>query len=321
MPLLAKLITMLGLIVASMAAGWYARRRGWVREDAAKWIMTWVAVGGYPPIDFLCIWGIRLEPADALLPVAGMVHNVLMMLIALGVGRLILTERPERGLFAVAGGVANHGTTMGGFVLFLLFGEAGLARASIYTLLFWPVVVLLAYPIARRYADCAPQGPRWRMYLASVLDYRSIGLAVSLAAIAMSLGHVPRPAAVVDWHVVDVLVYALVVVAYFGIGLRLHASQIRSAWRLICGLAVVRFGVGVGLGLTIVALTRLTPWPLEGITRQAFLVQAFVPTAVIVVAISNMFDLRPQTASVLFVTNTLAYLAFVLPWVLWAFGG
>ena len=88
---------------------------------------------------------------------------------------------------------------------------------------------------------------------------------------------------------------------------------------MIAGLAVVRFGVGVGLGLAIAALTRLTPWPLEGITRQAFLIQAFVPTAVIVVAISNMFDLRPQTASVLFVTNTLAYLVGVLPWVLWAF--
>jgi hypothetical protein len=45
-------------------------------------------------------------------------------------------------------------------------------------------------------------------------------------------------------------------------------------------------------------------------------VEAFVPTAVTMVAVANMFRLRPQEASIFFVVNTLMYLAFVLPWVL-----
>ena len=66
--------------------------------------------------------------------------------------------------------------------------------------------------------------------------------------------------------------------------------------------------------------TAWTPWPLVGLSRDVFLVQAFVPTAVMLVAMANMFSLRPRTASVLFVANTLIYLVLVLPWVLWAFG-
>jgi predicted permease len=321
MPFPAKFITIVGLIAVAMGAGYLARRTGLLREGAAKIIMTLVAVLGYPPIGFLSIWSIRLRASDALLPAAGAVHAALMMLIGMGIGRLLTADRAERGLFAVASGVANHGTTLGGFVLFLLFGEAGLARSSIYVLMFWPVTVFLAYPVARHHAGDGRRMPLGRLYRKSVFDIRSIGLLTYAIAIVLSATGVPRPALIGRYHIVDVLVFLLVPVAYFGIGLRLHASHVRPAWRLIAALAGVRFGVGLAVGSLLLAATRLTPWPLEGLSRNVFLVQAFVPTAVMVVAMGNMFNLRPRTASVLFVANTLTYLALVLPWVLWALGG
>jgi predicted permease len=319
-PFAAKLSVIAGVIALAMTAGYLARRTGLLREGAARRIMTFVAAAGYPPVGLLTIWNLPLRGSDAVLPVLAAAHAAAMIAVGWAASRLVTRDRPERGLFALASGVANHGPTMGGFVLFLLFGEAGLARSSIYTLMFWPMVVFLAYPIARRFAGGRPETSLGRLYLRSVFDFRSIGLATSAGGIALSASGVPRPAFVSDCHVVDVLVFVLVASAYFGIGLRLHLSQVGRAWRLIAGLTAVRFGCGLAVGSAIAAATQWTPWPLSGLGRSVFLVQAFVPTAVMLVAMGNMFGLRPRTASVLFVTNTLLYLAAVLPFVLWAFG-
>ena len=75
-----------------------------------------------------------------------------------------------------------------------------------------------------------------------------------------------------------------------------------------------------GLAALLAAATRLTPWPLTGLNRTVFLIQSFMPTAVAMVASANMFNLRPRTASVLFVANTVLFLALVLPVVFAVFG-
>ncbi len=320
MPLITKLLTIFALIAAAMAAGYAARRLGLLRESAAKSIMTLVATVGYPPVGFLAIWHLQLQPSDAMLPIAGALHAGCMMALGLAAGRFLAGDRAEAGLFGLASGLANHGVTMGGFVILMLFGESGLARSSVFVLMFWPVVVLLAYPIARCRADGATRMPLWRLLVRSLLDIRSIGLLTGAAGILLSSCGVPRPEFITRWGVVDILVFVLVPVAYFAIGLRLHVSHVWQSWRLIAGLSVMRFAVGLGVGVCIIAATQLTPWALTGLSRDVMLIQSFVPTAVLVVATANMFDLRPRTASVLFVANTLMYLALVLPWVLWAMG-
>jgi hypothetical protein len=91
--------------------------------------------------------------------------------------------------------------------------------------------------------------------------------------------------------------------------------------RMLTSLAVVRFGQGLLAGLALAWLTQFTPWPFTGLRWHVFVVQSFVPTAVTMVAIANMFNLCPNEASVLFVVNTVTYLVVVLPLVLLCFGG
>jgi len=59
MPVVAKFLVTVGLIVASTAAGYLARRRAWVSEHAAQWLMTGVVVFGYSPVSFCSIWSIQ----------------------------------------------------------------------------------------------------------------------------------------------------------------------------------------------------------------------------------------------------------------------
>jgi len=325
MSVVEKFVLTVGLIVLATAAGYLSRRAGLVPERAAKWLMTAVVAFGYSAVGFLAIWGMRLNIEDAWLPVLGAAHVVLMGLLGLAAARWLVRSpegpgRRRRGLFTIASAMGNTGFTMGGFVVYILFGEPGLALVSILGLMWMPTLVLVVYPTARHFAAEGPAGSPLRLVLRSLLDYRSIGLPAACAAIALSLAGVPRPDAVAAWGVVNVLIFLVTAAAYFAIGLRLHLSGLRASAKLIAALAGVRFLAAPAVGAALVALTCLTAWPLEGVGRSVLLIETSVPMAVTVVAVANMFGLRPREASVLFVANSLIYLLCVLPVVLWAFG-
>ncbi len=315
-----KFVLMSGAVTAATAGGYACRRLGYIREQAGEAIMTFVAVIGYPLVGFLSVWGTRLQPGDAVLPVMASAHAVVMLFASLALAGLFTQDRQERGLFALAGGVGNNGFTMGAFVLYLLYGEPGMGLANIYILLFVPVMVLVMYPIARHHAARQPGESVLSLVWRSAFDWRSVGLPATALAIALSAFAVPRPTWISAAHVVDILVYVVTPLAFFGIGLRLHFSRVWPLWRLLLGLALVRFGVCAAAGVGLAALTWLTPWPLRDLRWNVYVIQAFVPTSVTMVAIANMFGLHPREASVLFVVNTATYLGLVLPVVLWLFG-
>lgn len=314
-----KFVVTAAVVVLATALGYFARRLRWVPERAGEGLMTFVGVIGYPLVGFLSVWGTRLEASDMVLPVMGAMHGVVMVFLSLGLSGLVTADRQERGLFALAGGVGNNGFTMGAFILYLLYGEPGMGLANLYILLFVPVMVLVLYPLARHYAGAQPQGQLGALILGSLFDWRSIGLPAIAVAMGLSLLEVPRPAQILEWRLMDILVYVLTPLAFFGIGLRLHFSRIMPLWRLWLGLAVVRFGVGAAVGVGLAWLTWLTPWPLRELRWNVYVIEAFVPSAVTMVAVANMFDLHPREASVLFVVNTAMYLGLVLPVVLWLF--
>ena len=307
-----------------MTGGYLCRHLEWISEQACerlgKRIMTFVGVFGYTAVTFLSVWGTHLHTGDFLLPILAVLHVVVMTLLSLALAGLVTRDRLEKGLFAMAGGLGNNGFTMGAFVLFLLYGEPGMGLSNLYFILFTPVVVVVMFPLARHYASDQPPGSLGEIIRHSLLDWRSIALPVALLGIGLSVTGVPRPAILVSWHLLDFLVYTITPLAFFGIGLGLRLAKIRSAIRLLAGLAVVRFGIGLLAGLAIAWLTRFTPWPLDGLRWNVYVVQSFVPTAVTMVAVASMFNLCPEEASVLFVVNTVMYLVLVLPLVWLSFG-
>jgi hypothetical protein len=318
--LVLKFMVLSAAVLLATSAGYACRRLQRLSERVGERIMTLVAVAGYPAVGFLSVWGTVLHASDVVLPVMAAAHSVLMLFVSLAMAGWFTRDRREKALFALAGGVGNNGFTMGAFVLYLLHGEPGMGLANIYILLFMPVVVLVMYPLARHYAEEAPRTRLAALLWHSLFDWRSVGLPATAAAIALSALGVPRPEWVARWHAVDLLVYGVTPLAFFGIGLRLHFSRVLPLWRMLLGLALVRFGVCALAGVALAGLTWLTPWPIRDLRWEVYVIQAFVPTSVTMVAVANMFNLHPREASVLFVVNTAMYLVLVLPAVLWWFG-
>ncbi len=318
--MISRFAIMVSMIAVATAIGYAARRSGKVREEIAGGLMTFVAAFGYPAVGFLSIWALELDPSAIWLPTVGAAHIVLMTVLCLQIGRWVARDAPERGLFALTASWGNTGFTMGGFVIYMLYGVEGLGLVSIYGLMWTPLVVLLVYPIARHYSEHVAPTPLWRLMLRCLFDWRSLGLPTSIIAIFLSVYDVPRPELIARYGVVDVLIYVILPVAYFSIGLRMRVGDVGRMKRAILSLAGARFILAPALGVALAAATLLTPWPLRGIGRNAVIIESCVPTAVTVVAVANMFHLRPREASVLFVANTLTFVILILPLVIWLFG-
>ncbi len=238
---ISKFVLTTALILVSGAAGYGCHRRGWLGEIAARRIMTFVAVAGYPSVGALSIWGMALKTSDLVLPILAMLHMVLMTFLGVPLARLVTRDRAETGLFAIATGSGNNGFTMGAFVLFLLYGEAGMGLGNLYIVLIIPGLVVFLYPMAHHYATMEPAGSMAKLVSRSLFDWRSIGLPVIIAAIIASLWRIPRPEWIGACRVVDVLAYSITPVAFFGVGLRLRLTRIVPLWRMVVGLAFTRF--------------------------------------------------------------------------------
>ncbi len=315
-----RLTVAAGTVIASTVAGYICRRFKWAGDRTAKAIMTLVGVWAYPIVGGLSIWGTTLHVTDIGLPLFASAHIVAMTFLSLALARFVTSDRAETGLFAVAGGTGNNGFTMGAFVLYLLYGEPGMGLSNVYILLFTPTMVLLLFPLARHYSTTRSGTSMRKLILSSLFDWRSVGLPVVVLGIVLSAMGVPRPIQFVTWHVLDILVFSITPLAFFAIGLLLHVSHVRAVWRMLAGLAVMRFALGALVGLALAGLASWTPLALHDLRWKVYIVQAFVPTSVTMVALANMFKLRPREASALFVVNTGMYLLLVLPVIMWLFG-
>ena len=321
MNIITKFVIAASLIVLATTCGYLCRRKAWVPQRVAAVLMTLVVVGGYNILGFLGVWKLPLHGADFWLTTLAVAHVIVMTLIGMACARLLTRDVPERGAFAVMAAFGNNSFTMGGFIAYLLYGQQGLGLTAIYCMMAVPITVLWFYPIARHFSGSAAGVSLGALMRQSVLDWRSLGLPATLVGIAFSpsFGNVPYPAWLDQVHLADILIFLTAAMAYFAIGLRLELSRVPAMGKMIVSLGVLRFLVGPALALGLLALASLTPWPIAMERQHVFMVITVVPTAVMSVAVCNMFDLRPHEASVLFVVNTLAYLVIVLPVVVWVY--
>ena len=308
------------LILASAWAGYLARTRAGLREELARPVMTVVAVFGYPLVALMAIWGTPLQWADAWLPVLGGLQATLMALIALRFGRKLFPDRAERGVVGLCCTIGNHGVTMAGFAVYLLFGREGLGINTVYALYTFFAIVLLSYTIAQRHSPDTARISTWRLMVGNLLHWRATGLYACVAAILLTVCGVPSPPQIGTWYLLDIVIYLLIAAAYFAIGLRLHLPHLVEMRKAVLYVLGIRHALGLLLGVALAGITYLTPWPLEGLSLKVLLVQSSVPVGIMCVAVANMFHIKPREAAAILVVGSVGYLVLGMPLLLWLFG-
>ena len=305
-----RLAGMLLVLVGGLVSGYLASNRFGLPENLAKNIMTAVLVFLNWPIALLVIWQMQMDRQLIWLPIVGLVLMLTITIISTAVFRFLKLERKSRLTLILAASLSNLGYTGGAFVCYALFGTNGLALANIYLLFWLPTAYLIFFPLlkAAQFHHRASSS-----ILRQVLDLRFLAMPAVIIAIVLNLTGVKTPVFVSRLHITDVLVYIASSLSFFAIGLRVNLSRLKNYINLYFPLAAVKFILTPAVALLIIWLLTLTGRNLPGLVQKVIIVLSATPSAVLMVTMSNVFDLDGPLASALWVLTTATFVVIVVP--------
>ncbi|MHC4708015.1 MAG: AEC family transporter, partial [Planctomycetota bacterium] len=314
-----RFASMLIVLAGGLGSGYLAANRFGVQEHLAKKLMTVVLVCLNWPIALLVIWRMQLTTQLVWLPIVGVVLMLTMTTFSAAVFSFLRLGQKARLTLILAGALSNLGYTGGAFVCYALFGAEGLGLANLYLVLWIPTVYLVFFPIlkAREIQINRSEGG---LKLRQMLDARCLAIPAVISAIALNLTEVRFPVLVSKLHIIDIFVYTASSLAFFAIGLRIKVSRLKNYVYLYFPLAGVKFIATPAVALVLVGLLGLAGRDLSGLVREVIVVLSVTPSAVVMVTISNVFDLDGPLASALWVVTTGIFAVIVVPVLFFVFG-
>ena len=295
----------LGLVVGSLAVGWWLHRRGRLSERQASQIIRWIVRVPTPVVLCLSIWKMDLRSPDPwLLPFVGLAVSASAMIPALCYTRMAALSRPQIGSFLTCAFSSNLGY-FGAFTAFAVFGEEAYAMCLLYLVFFVPCFYTLGFSIAARYGERRKPDASTGTALGDDLRfYPFLGIVVGAV---LSLAGVPRPVPL-EWlnHAlipIDTTFYLI------AIGSQLtFASPSRPLWAPCLMMSGIKF-----LYTPLIAWWLVNALNLQGLPRVIVLLQAATPVAVSPMVLPLLFGLDRKLANALWlVTTVLAIPVFVV---------
>ncbi|WP_428390065.1 AEC family transporter [Mucisphaera sp.] len=325
--------------VCCLAGGYASREKGWVQEETSRFLhlitisvlwalMALMAIWRLPPLAS-SIWILIIEPTLVLLPA------VVVTLICRRLGY----SAGESVLLGIGAGLANRGFTLGAYFCYAMLGnpehappgidptDANAAQATAEAAFAYAVAgvnvmavcgIIFLYPLARRFGPEGGRGePIGKLIFHSLVSFRAMIFYTSIIALLLAVLQVPYPDVLAEGSLMRVLLYVSAFGAYFGVGLRLHFNRhvFRFGPHLV--LAIAQFVVTPLLTFGLLWTAHQTQTPPTSLLDRVFIIEAFMPTAIQMVMIANLFRLDSRLASGLFVVNTALFLLIPMPILLW----
>lgn len=307
-----RLAGMFAVLIGGLFCGYYSANRLRIREDLAKKIMTFVLICFNAPIALMVIWKMNLTKQLIWLPITGTALLLTTIVVSAAVFNFFDLSRRRRMTLILAASLSNLGYTGGAFVCYALFGFEGLARANLYIVLWIPTVYLIFFPMLK--IQEIRTGPdRHSFSLKRFLDLRMLPVFGVITAVTLNLSEVSFPRVISDLHIIDIFVYTGSSLAFFSIGLRVKISRLRKYLGFCIYISTVKFIVSPVVAILLVGLIQLCGYSLTGLVKSVIMIESVTSCAVLMVTMSNVFDLDGPLASALWVVTTCVFAAIVVP--------
>ncbi|MDD5063299.1 MAG: AEC family transporter [Phycisphaerae bacterium] len=307
-----RLIGMLAVLVIGLTSGYLASSRFGLSEHLAKKIMTIVMICFNWLIALLVIWSMNLSRQLIWLPIVGVVLMLVITVLSAVIFHILEHDRKKRLTLILAGAISNTGYTGGAFVCYALFGMMGLALANIYLLLCLPVFYLVYLPFLK-FRELRSKDRNAKLNLDFLMDLRMLVAPAIIIAIILNLTKVKQPAFITKFYLIDILVYTASSMSFFAIGLRIKFSRLKNYINLYFPIAAVKFILTPAVALLIIAALKLTGQNLDSLFQKVIIVSSATPSAVLMVTMSNVFDLDGPLASAIWVVTMAVFVAIVVP--------
>lgn len=303
---------MLAVLVIGLSSGYIAANFFGMPEHWAKKIMTAVLVSFNWLISLLVIWQLQLSTQLIWLPIIGLALMLTITVLSAAVFSLFDLDLKSRLTLILAGGLSNLGYTGGAFICYALFGMVGLALANLYSVLWEPTAYFVFFPLLKTY-ELRRGGGTGGFKLSGMLDCRFLSIPAITVAVILNLAGTRPPAFIADFRIIDLFVYAASAMSFFAIGLRVNLSRLRNNVKMYFPLIGVKFILTPIMAILIITLLAATGQNLTGLVRKVIMVQSVMPSAVLTVTMSNVFDLDGPLASAVWVVTTAVFVTIVVP--------
>jgi predicted permease len=288
------------LLIGLFAAGFVARRAGWLKPPHAGRMLQLVITVGLPALFLADVSRIPLRADLVALPVSCVLIVLVTWLVSLGLGRGMRLQPAQQGAMTICGMSVNNGFLFP-FVI-AVWGQVGFAQLALFDFGNALCQGSLVYAIAATYGGHATGfaaiarrvlgfPPLWALIVALLLNVSGVSLPPWLTTVLGTIGK---------------LILLLVIVA---LGVLFDARLLRDG-RVLATLAL-RIGLGLLLGAGCVWL-----FDLQGLTRAVVLLGSAAPIGFSAVVIANRENLDRDLAASAASISVLLALAYV-PLALW----
>jgi len=307
-----RLVGMFAVLIGGLASGYLASNRFGVSENLAKKLMTFVLVFFNWQIALLVIWQMQLSRQLIWLPVTGLVLMLSATALSILVFSFLKIDQRSRLTLILAGGLSNTGYTGGAFVCYAIFGTVGLALANIYHILSIPTFYFIYLPLLK-FREVKNKDSAAKFKFSDLFDLRMLAIPAIIAALILNLTSVKAPFFISQLHIVDVFVYLASFLSFFSIGLRVKFSRLRNYKKLYFMVGAVKFILIPIAALLIIWILALTGHNLTDLVQKVIIVLSVAPCAIVMVTMSNVFDLDGPLASAVWVVTSAGFAVIVVP--------
>lgn len=312
-----RLLLTLGIIFASLAAGYACRRAAdagrlpWdvpTLEHGRRRMQTVAVFGLIPFSAMLSLWGLPAPDTRLLaMPLLGLAAFLIGGVLSLLAARLLKLGRPQTGSLYCCGTFTNIGA-VGALTCVLFLGEYAIALVALYRLCEEVYYFSISFPIARWYSPANHE---------ATLSFRSFRLdpilSVILCAlglgIALNLAGVQRPA--FCGPLASGTMIAATTLFLFAIGLSLRFSRLSRYLAPSLAVCAIKFAAVPAVIISLAAAMGFGAID-NGLPLKVVAILSAMPVAMTALVPPTLFDLDVDLANACWIFSTLG-LVGVLP--------
>lgn len=288
------------LLVVLFAAGYLARRLGWLQPPHAGKMLQLVISIGLPALFIADVSRIPLQKELIALPLSCVLIILVSLALSLLAGRALGLPRPDQGALTICSMSVNNGFLFP-FVI-AVWGTAGFAHLALFDLGNALCAGSLVYGIAAWYGG---HGTGVAALLRRVASFPPLWALI--VALSLNAGDVVLP----DWLVATLgtIGRAILLLVIVALGVLFDARLLRD--RRVLVTLMLRIGAGLALGYICVWI-----FGLDGLMRSVVLLGSAAPIGFSAVVIANREQLNRELAASAASISVLLALAYV-PLALW----
>jgi len=293
--------------IGALILGYLFRSFRWLDKADAGRIVLFILKFITPVIILLAIWKIKINDTGLLvLPLIGFLLTLACFIPAYLMARALRLKNEQTGIYLNSAGFSNIGYTLGGFIAFSLFGEAGFGLTVIYCLYYGLCFYIIGFGIAGRFGKRKIKGSVLSikaLFQEGVRIFPFIGMIIGGA---LNLSNITRPEIFTEIN--GFLIPAATFSYMFAVGLTFSPSRVFKYAREALLLCTIKF---LYAPLIAFFLIRIFSFLLASnpLAVKVIMLESFMPVALSTLVLPVVFDLDQDLANANWLITTLIFAA------------